>query len=65
MQIDHPSNRLLIVASVKDVFRGACANLLQFALILVNLHPYFVDLVEASLASQLEDDISLLVHLLT
>ena len=55
MQINHPADRLLVVARVEDVLRGSILNHLQLALILMDLHLDFIDFVEASLMLEFED----------
>ena len=55
MQINHPADRLLVVARVKDVLRCPILNHLQLALILMDLHLDFIDLIEASLMLEFED----------
>ena len=55
MQINHPADRLLVVARVEDVLRSPILNHLQLALILMDLHLDFIDLIEASLMLEFED----------
>ena len=55
MQINHPVNRLLVVARGKNVIRSPILNHLQLALIFMDLHLDFIDIIEASLMLKFED----------
>ena len=55
MQVDHPTHRLLVVASVEHVFRGSRATLLKNALLFLDLHLDLINLVEASLVLEFEN----------
>ena len=55
MQIDHPRHGTLIIARVKHVLRSAASDLLQAALLFIDLHLDLVDLVVSTLAFVLKD----------
>ena len=64
MQVDHPADRLLIVARAEDVLGGALADLRQLALLLLDLHFDLINLVVASLVFEFEDFSELIANAL-
>ena len=55
MQIDHPRDGTFIITRVEHVLRSAPSDLLQAALLFIDLHLDLVDLVVSTLAFVLKD----------
>ena len=55
MQIDHPADRLFVVSCAKDVFRCSRTDLLQTALLFLNLHLDLINLIVAPLVLESEN----------